>query len=176
MKLKIISFNLRYDKPDRGNNAWTVRRDAVAATVKQAEPDLIGSPRRPGPPTARSADWGNSLPPWSAGVELQLPQGKKSRSSIPTGTIKVPGPGNSAPNRSTPDWVVWRQRTLGSQGRCNWLTAGHRMGKSADKPTILQARVSLLSIQFIMTVALSCLQRRWKPDSGKGFCLPIAFR
>ncbi len=43
MKLKIISFNLRYDKPDRGNKAWTVRRDTVAATVWQAGPDIIGT-------------------------------------------------------------------------------------------------------------------------------------
>ena len=49
------------------------------------------------------------------------------------------------------------------------------IGKSADKPTILLARVSLLSIRFIMTVALSCKLWRWKPVSGKGFGLPIAW-
>ena len=43
MKLKIMTFNLRYDKPDSGKNAWTVRQEAVAAIISQIAPDVIGT-------------------------------------------------------------------------------------------------------------------------------------
>ena len=41
--MKIVSFNLRYDKPDPGNRAWTVRKNAVAALIFQELPDIIGT-------------------------------------------------------------------------------------------------------------------------------------
>lgn len=43
MEIKVMSFNLRYDKPDPGNNAWTVRKDAVAALITHQAPDIIGT-------------------------------------------------------------------------------------------------------------------------------------
>ena len=41
--MKIISFNLRYDKPDPGDCAWSIRKNAVAALIYQEIPDLIGT-------------------------------------------------------------------------------------------------------------------------------------
>jgi len=43
MQLKIASLNLRHDKPDPGNNAWIVRRQAVAALVSEHAPDIMGT-------------------------------------------------------------------------------------------------------------------------------------
>lgn len=43
MKLKIMTINLRYDKPDSGENAWTVRRKALAALIFHYVPDVIGT-------------------------------------------------------------------------------------------------------------------------------------
>ena len=38
-----MSFNLRYDKPDPGDNAWAVRKVAVAALIDHHAPDIIGT-------------------------------------------------------------------------------------------------------------------------------------
>ena len=43
MEIKVMSFNLRYDKPDPGDNAWTVRKNAVAALIAHYAPDIIGT-------------------------------------------------------------------------------------------------------------------------------------
>ncbi|MBW4648143.1 MAG: endonuclease/exonuclease/phosphatase family protein [Kastovskya adunca ATA6-11-RM4] len=43
MELKVISFNLRYDKPDPGDHAWTVRKAAVAESIAHYAPDIIGT-------------------------------------------------------------------------------------------------------------------------------------
>jgi endonuclease/exonuclease/phosphatase family metal-dependent hydrolase len=43
MELRVMSFNLRYDKPDPGNHAWTVRKQAVAALIAHYAPDVIGT-------------------------------------------------------------------------------------------------------------------------------------
>jgi endonuclease/exonuclease/phosphatase family metal-dependent hydrolase len=43
MKFKIMTFNLRYDKPDPGMNAWTVRKAAVGSSIAHFSPDLIGT-------------------------------------------------------------------------------------------------------------------------------------
>ena len=43
MTISIMAFNLRYDKPDPGNNAWKVRKDAVAAIIQKHQPDAIGT-------------------------------------------------------------------------------------------------------------------------------------
>ncbi|MDJ0557471.1 MAG: endonuclease/exonuclease/phosphatase family protein [Microcoleaceae cyanobacterium MO_207.B10] len=43
MVIKIISFNIRYDKPDPGNNAWWVRKNAVASLIYEYLPDVIGT-------------------------------------------------------------------------------------------------------------------------------------
>jgi hypothetical protein len=38
-----MTFNLRCDKPDAGNNACHVGRSAVATIVSQYAPDVIGT-------------------------------------------------------------------------------------------------------------------------------------
>lgn len=43
MEIKVMSLNLRYDKPDPGDNAWTVRKEAVAALITHHAPDIIGT-------------------------------------------------------------------------------------------------------------------------------------
>ena len=43
MEIKVMSFNLRYDKPDPGENAWTVRKEAVASLISHYAPDIIGT-------------------------------------------------------------------------------------------------------------------------------------
>lgn len=43
MRLKIMSLNLRYDKPDPGDLAWKVRCKAVAAMISHYAPDVIGT-------------------------------------------------------------------------------------------------------------------------------------
>ena len=43
MVIKIITFNIRYDKPDHGNHAWEVRKNAVASLIYEYEPDVIGT-------------------------------------------------------------------------------------------------------------------------------------
>lgn len=43
MKLKVMTFNLRYDKPDLGNQAGKVRQAAVAELIAAHAPDLIGT-------------------------------------------------------------------------------------------------------------------------------------
>jgi hypothetical protein len=46
MKLRVMTFNLRYDKPDLGNCAWKFRASAVASLINAYAPDLIGTHRR----------------------------------------------------------------------------------------------------------------------------------
>lgn len=43
MEVRVMSFNLRYDKPDSGNHAWMVRKQAVAALIAHYAPDIIGT-------------------------------------------------------------------------------------------------------------------------------------
>ncbi len=43
MSLKIVTFNVRYDKPDPEQQNWQVRRDAVASLLSHYSPDLIGT-------------------------------------------------------------------------------------------------------------------------------------
>lgn len=43
MKIKIITFNIRYDKPDPDNQDWRIRRDAIAALIQESDPDIIGT-------------------------------------------------------------------------------------------------------------------------------------
>lgn len=43
MKLRVMTFNLRYDKPDLGDFAWKVRASAVASLITAYAPDLIGT-------------------------------------------------------------------------------------------------------------------------------------
>ncbi|WP_013321917.1 endonuclease/exonuclease/phosphatase family protein [Gloeothece verrucosa] len=43
MLLKIITFNLRYDKPDPAQNNWRVRRAAIASLLNYYSPDLMGT-------------------------------------------------------------------------------------------------------------------------------------
>lgn len=43
MNLTIITFNIRYDKPDPGDQDWRIRRDAIAAVIQEYHPDIIGT-------------------------------------------------------------------------------------------------------------------------------------
>lgn len=43
MLLKLITLNLRYDQPDPGDRAWTLRREAIAAWINQEQPDFLGT-------------------------------------------------------------------------------------------------------------------------------------
>jgi endonuclease/exonuclease/phosphatase family metal-dependent hydrolase len=43
MKIRVMSFNWRYDKPDLGNFAGKVRKEAVASVINAYAPDLIGT-------------------------------------------------------------------------------------------------------------------------------------
>lgn len=41
--MKLISFNLRYDKPDPGNNGWKYRLKAITELIHFYLPDIIGT-------------------------------------------------------------------------------------------------------------------------------------
>lgn len=41
--MKVITFNLRYDKPDPGNNSWKWRRKAVATLISRHQPAIVGT-------------------------------------------------------------------------------------------------------------------------------------
>lgn len=43
MQLTVMTFNLRYDKPDPGDTNWQIRKSAIAQLVKHYHPDLIGT-------------------------------------------------------------------------------------------------------------------------------------
>lgn len=43
MLIKIMSLNLRYDKPDVGVQNWHIRKEAIASLIKQYQPHLIGT-------------------------------------------------------------------------------------------------------------------------------------
>ena len=40
--LRVMSFNIRYDNPDDGENAWVHRRDAVASMIRFHKADVVG--------------------------------------------------------------------------------------------------------------------------------------
>ena len=42
MKLKLMTFNIRYDNPDDGKNAFPGRRDMIIEFLRREKPDLIG--------------------------------------------------------------------------------------------------------------------------------------
>src|SRR5699024_67486 len=43
MNLRVMTFNLRMNTPDDGRNAWYYRKEHVAKTMKDAEPDIVGT-------------------------------------------------------------------------------------------------------------------------------------
>ena len=43
MVIKIITFNIRYDKPDPGNFSWQFRKNSVASLIYEYAPDIIGT-------------------------------------------------------------------------------------------------------------------------------------
>ncbi|MFJ7724645.1 endonuclease/exonuclease/phosphatase family protein [Neobacillus sp. NPDC097160] len=43
MDLLIITFNLRYDNPEDGENSWSNRKAKVAEIIKQEQPAIIGT-------------------------------------------------------------------------------------------------------------------------------------
>ncbi len=55
MVIKIITFNIRYDKPDPGNFAWEVRKNAVGNLIYRN----VG--RRPAL-SCKGASYGNAKP------------------------------------------------------------------------------------------------------------------
>lgn len=40
--MKLLTFNIRYPEPSDGPNAWEFRRDAVAATIRDADAAVVG--------------------------------------------------------------------------------------------------------------------------------------
>ena len=40
--IRVMTFNIRYDNPDDGANAWPKRKDLVANLIRFYEPDMIG--------------------------------------------------------------------------------------------------------------------------------------
>ncbi|MEA5617272.1 endonuclease/exonuclease/phosphatase family protein [Cronbergia sp. UHCC 0137] len=43
MKITVMSFNLRYDKPDPGVRQWKKRVGAIASVIQHYKPDIIGT-------------------------------------------------------------------------------------------------------------------------------------
>lgn len=43
MEIKVITLNLRYDKPDPDDYAWRIRKQAVAALITHSMPDIVGT-------------------------------------------------------------------------------------------------------------------------------------
>ncbi|MGM3305017.1 endonuclease/exonuclease/phosphatase family protein [Anabaena sp. WFMT] len=43
MKITVMSFNLRYDKPDPGVRQWEKRVGAIASLIQHYQPDLLGT-------------------------------------------------------------------------------------------------------------------------------------
>jgi endonuclease/exonuclease/phosphatase family metal-dependent hydrolase len=41
--LVVMTFNLRFNNPKDGLNAWPYRREATAAAIRRVEPDLVGT-------------------------------------------------------------------------------------------------------------------------------------
>ncbi|MCB9235669.1 MAG: endonuclease/exonuclease/phosphatase family protein [Bacteroidia bacterium] len=42
MNLSVMTWNIRYDNPADGNNAWSNRQERVISLIKETDPDLIG--------------------------------------------------------------------------------------------------------------------------------------
>lgn len=42
-EVKVMSFNMRYDRPDEGDNNWIPRRERIVQLVMQQDPDLLGT-------------------------------------------------------------------------------------------------------------------------------------
>ena len=40
--LRVMSYNIRYDNPNDGENTWSNRRDALATLIRDHDPDVIG--------------------------------------------------------------------------------------------------------------------------------------
>jgi endonuclease/exonuclease/phosphatase family metal-dependent hydrolase len=41
--LRVMSFNVRFPSPDDGDNRWEFRRDLLAATIREYNPDILGT-------------------------------------------------------------------------------------------------------------------------------------
>ena len=41
--IRVMSFNIRYGTAKDGENSWTKRRDFLVDTIRQFEPDLLGT-------------------------------------------------------------------------------------------------------------------------------------
>ena len=41
-ELKVLSYNIRYDNPNDGENQWKYRKERVANYIKEIRPDIIG--------------------------------------------------------------------------------------------------------------------------------------
>ena len=41
-RLKVMTFNIRYDEEADGRHAWRHRRDLAIETIRRHDPDLLG--------------------------------------------------------------------------------------------------------------------------------------
>ncbi|MEJ2617491.1 MAG: hypothetical protein P8Z35_21235 [Ignavibacteriaceae bacterium] len=41
-ELKVMTFNIRYDNPDDGENAWHVRKQYIPEIIKKNKVDFLG--------------------------------------------------------------------------------------------------------------------------------------
>jgi hypothetical protein len=82
--LRVMTFNLRYDNPGDGANAWARRRDTVVRVVHAFKPDLLGTQEA----LAGQADFLREALAWvSAGTMAGAPANLPCRSTRPTALI-----------------------------------------------------------------------------------------
>ena len=43
--LSVMTFNMRYDNPEDGQNNWRFRRERIAGVIKAQEVDVLGTQR-----------------------------------------------------------------------------------------------------------------------------------
>ena len=41
-EITVISYNIRYDNPDDGENQWSLRKEKVASYLRETQPDIVG--------------------------------------------------------------------------------------------------------------------------------------
>lgn len=41
-QIKVMTWNIRYDNPEDGNNQWSFRKDALSAEIQNQLPDILG--------------------------------------------------------------------------------------------------------------------------------------
>ena len=66
-EIRVLTFNIRYDRPDPGVRAWTERRDAVAAIIRE-HADLAGLQEVLPNQRRELAERAQSSPSWAWGA------------------------------------------------------------------------------------------------------------